>query len=134
MKASNGVATFSGLTLNKVGTGYTLQLTSSGLTTAVTSAITVTKNASRMWFSHRRVGTGPPDRSLAPLVLDSLDVPGSWATRKRTAWLNCSERGAVILEFSMALRDFGRARLPPSRQWHSARQEARPPGIARHYG
>ena len=32
VKASNGVATFSGLTLNKVGTGYTLQLTSSGLT------------------------------------------------------------------------------------------------------
>ena len=32
VKASKGVATFSGLTLNKVGTGYTLQLTSSGLT------------------------------------------------------------------------------------------------------
>ena len=32
--ASKGVATFSGLTINKVGSGYTLQLTSSGLTSA----------------------------------------------------------------------------------------------------
>ena len=38
----NGVATFSGLTLNKIGTGYTFQLTSTGLTSATTSAITVT--------------------------------------------------------------------------------------------
>ena len=43
VKASQGVATFSGLTINKVGSGYTLQLTSSGLTSAITNAITVTK-------------------------------------------------------------------------------------------
>ena len=36
------MATFSGLTINKVGSGYTLQLTSSGLTGATTNAITVT--------------------------------------------------------------------------------------------
>ena len=45
VKASQGVAKFSGLTLNKVGSGYTLQLTSSGLTGAVTNAITVTSGS-----------------------------------------------------------------------------------------
>ena len=38
VKASKGVATFSGLTLNKVGTGYTLQVTSSGLSSATSRA------------------------------------------------------------------------------------------------
>jgi hypothetical protein len=42
--ASQGVAAFSGLTINKVGSGYTLQVTSSGLSSAVTNAINVTKN------------------------------------------------------------------------------------------
>ncbi len=39
---TSGVATFSGLTINKVGTGYTLSLTSGTLTAGLTSAITVT--------------------------------------------------------------------------------------------
>ena len=33
--ASQGVATFSGLTINKAGSGYTLQVSSSGLSSAV---------------------------------------------------------------------------------------------------
>ena len=41
--ASQGVATFSGLTINKMGSGYTLQVTSSGLSSAVSTAINVTK-------------------------------------------------------------------------------------------
>ena len=43
--ASQGVVAFSGLTLNKAGTGYTLELTSNNLSGAVTNAITVTKSA-----------------------------------------------------------------------------------------
>ncbi len=39
--AINGVATFSGLTLNEPGIGYTLAVTGSGLTTATTSAFNV---------------------------------------------------------------------------------------------
>jgi uncharacterized delta-60 repeat protein len=39
--ASNGVATFSGLTLTKAATGYTLQLSSTGLGGSTTSALTV---------------------------------------------------------------------------------------------
>ena len=40
--ASGGVATFSGLTLTKAASGYTLVATSSGLGEGVTNAITVT--------------------------------------------------------------------------------------------
>ncbi len=40
--ARSGVATFSDLTLNQAGTGYTLQVSSNGLTAATTSAFNVT--------------------------------------------------------------------------------------------
>ena len=43
--ASHGVATFSGLTLTKAASGYTLQVSSSGLSGATSSAITVTPAA-----------------------------------------------------------------------------------------
>jgi streptogramin lyase len=69
VKASDGVATFSGLTLNKAGTGYTLEVTSSGLSSATTSAITVT-GSNAITAS---IGTTAPDPFLAPLVLDSPD-------------------------------------------------------------
>ena len=54
MTVVNGVATFSGLTLNKVGTGYTLKVTSGSLTTttigfnvtaAAASSLHVQRNA-----------------------------------------------------------------------------------------
>ncbi len=69
VKASNGIATFSGLTINKAGSGYTLQLTSSGLTSATTSAITVTSSSGAV-----PAVVGAPDAFLAPLVLDSPDL------------------------------------------------------------
>ena len=43
--ASNGVATFSGLTLNKAAIGYTLQVSASAVDSVTTSAITVTPAA-----------------------------------------------------------------------------------------
>jgi hypothetical protein len=47
--ASKGIVTFSGLTLNKVGVGYTLQATSSsGLTSATTTDMTVTAAATQL--------------------------------------------------------------------------------------
>jgi titin len=54
--AVNGVVTFSGLTLNKVGSGYTLQATSSGLTAAATGSISVVPAAA----SKLVVTTQPP--------------------------------------------------------------------------
>jgi streptogramin lyase len=41
--ASQGVAAFSGLTLDQVASGYTLEVSSAGLTNATTGAITVTR-------------------------------------------------------------------------------------------
>ena len=43
--ASGGVATFSGLTLTKAASGYTLQVSGSGVDSVTTSAITVTPAA-----------------------------------------------------------------------------------------
>ena len=44
VSASDGVATFSGLTINKVGNGYTLKVSSAGVTSATSTAVDVTKN------------------------------------------------------------------------------------------
>ena len=43
--ATSGIATFSGLTLNKVGSGYTLQLTSPGLSSITSTSIQVVAGA-----------------------------------------------------------------------------------------
>ena len=81
VKASKGVATFSGLTLNKVGSGYTLQLTSSGLTSAVTNSIMGDHCASdRRTIRNSRHNRSRPVGS--PLVLDSLTVSGGLTTKK----------------------------------------------------
>src|SRR5438552_464323 len=45
VNAVNGVATFSNLSIDKIGTGYTLQATSSGLTSATSSAFNITPAA-----------------------------------------------------------------------------------------
>src|SRR5262249_34231254 len=45
LTATQGVATFSGLTLDKAGSGYTLQASSSGLTSATSSPFDVTSVA-----------------------------------------------------------------------------------------
>jgi streptogramin lyase len=77
-KASDGVVTFSGLTLNKAGTGYTLELTSSGLSSATTSAITVTSSDATTALAT----TAAPDPLLAPLALDSPDFLESLGLKK----------------------------------------------------
>ncbi|MGA7499857.1 MAG: hypothetical protein WBX00_24265, partial [Isosphaeraceae bacterium] len=57
--AVNGVASFSGLTLNKAGTGYTLKATSGSLTAATTTPINVTSSVSS---SATFVGTDTTDQ------------------------------------------------------------------------
>jgi uncharacterized delta-60 repeat protein len=79
--ASSGVATFSGLTINKVGTGYTLQLTTSGLTSAVTNAINVTNSASGSVLSATTLAVAP-DPVLGALVLDSPGFLDSLGLKK----------------------------------------------------
>jgi len=81
-KASHGVATFSGLTLNKAGSGYTLEVSSSGLTSAITSAITVT-NTAAIVLASATAPANAPDPLLAPLVLDSPDLWDGLGLKKR---------------------------------------------------
>ena len=57
--AQSGVATFSGLTLDKAGTGYTLLVSASGLASATTSAFDVTPAAATQLV----VTTQPPAAS-----------------------------------------------------------------------
>jgi hypothetical protein len=83
------VAAFSPLTLNKVGTGYTLALSSTGFTGATTNAINVTKTGGDIILAGT-AGTSAPDPLLAPLALDSLglwDGPGNACVRsERQPW------------------------------------------------
>ena len=80
--ASQGVASFSGLTINKVGSGYTLQVASSGLSSAVTNAINVTKKGVSSALA-APAGSSAPDPLLAPLVLDSPDLWAGLGLKKR---------------------------------------------------
>jgi uncharacterized repeat protein (TIGR03803 family) len=61
VQAVNGVATFSGLTLNKAGAGYSLKVTSGSVTTATTKAMSVTANT----VSELVVITQPPSKIAA---------------------------------------------------------------------
>ena len=72
--AVNGVASFSNLTINKNGSGYTLRVSSSGLTAATSSSITVTKTGQTASTLFAPAGNPATDLSLAPLVLDSPDL------------------------------------------------------------
>ena len=70
------------MTINKVGSGYTLELTSSGLTSAVTNAINVTKSSLSMLRSATN-GTDAPDPVLGALVFDSPGFPDNLGLKKR---------------------------------------------------
>jgi streptogramin lyase len=72
--ASQGVASFTNLTINKIGTGYTLRVASSGLTSAITNPINVTKNGRDPSTLLATAGNSATELSLAPLVLDSPDL------------------------------------------------------------
>jgi hypothetical protein len=72
--ASHGLATFTALSLNKVGSGYTLQVTTKGLTSATTNPFNVTQTGMAPVRLLAPAGNPSPDLSLAPLVLDSPDL------------------------------------------------------------
>jgi hypothetical protein len=59
--AANGVVSFNGLTLNRVGSGYLLRATASGVTAATTTAVSVTAGTA----THLVVTTPPPDRVIS---------------------------------------------------------------------
>ena len=74
MSASQGLATFSNLTINKTGNGYTLKVSSSGFSSVVSSSISVTKKGGAAIASSTPVAS-PSVLLLGALVPDS-DRPG----------------------------------------------------------
>ena len=83
--ASQGVATFSGLTINKTGSGYTLRVSSSGLTSATSNSINVTKSGYTVSTLSVPTGNTVTGLSMAPLVLDSPDLWDGLGFKKRCA-------------------------------------------------
>jgi hypothetical protein len=82
VSASQGVATFSNLNINTVGNGYTLQVSSTGLSSATSTAINVTKKGTSAALAAPGRGS-TPDPLLAPLVLDSPDLWDGVGLKKR---------------------------------------------------
>ena len=71
--ASGGVATFSGLTLTQVASGYTLYVSASGPTSTTTGPFNVVSSTTGIALAVT-TPTRTPDPLLAPLVLDSPDL------------------------------------------------------------
>jgi hypothetical protein len=65
-----------------VGNGYTLKVSNTGLSSAITSAIDVTKTGKSIVIAGP-IGISTPDPLLAPLVLDSSDLWDGLALKKR---------------------------------------------------
>ena len=84
--ASQGVASFTNLTINKIGSGYTLRVSSSGLTSATSNPINVTKNGKAPSTLLAPAGNPATDLSLAPLVLDSPDLWDGLRFKSARAW------------------------------------------------
>jgi hypothetical protein len=84
---ASGVATFSTLTLNKVGTGYTLVSTATGLTSTTSAAFNVTPGAaSALVFTTQPPATTPAGTALAPAVqVTVLDAQGNTVTGATTS-------------------------------------------------
>ena len=87
----NGVATFSGLTLNEVGAGFTLQVANGKLTPATTNALSVAPLAA----THLVIATQPPGSIAADssfgLVVNVEDALGNVAS---------AFQGSVVLSLS----------------------------------
>jgi len=77
--ASNGVTVFSGLTLTKAATGYTFQVSSSGLTGSVSGSLAVTPAAaSRLLFTQQP--TSVVVNTTFTLVAEIVDAYGNVVT------------------------------------------------------
>jgi hypothetical protein len=78
LAAVNGVASFSTLTLDKTGTGYWLRATATGLSTATSSAFTITAGAATQLVFGTQPGTTVANRVIAPAVkVRALDALGN---------------------------------------------------------
>ena len=77
----NGVATFSGLSVDKAGTGYTLQADAAGLTPAMSPAFGVSPGAASALAFVTQPGNGTAGAAFAPAVsVAVLDAQGNTVT------------------------------------------------------
>jgi YVTN family beta-propeller protein len=79
--ATGGIATFSGLSINRTGAGYTLTATSGGLPTATSATFDVTPGpATQLAFTVQPVNTTAGVAITPPVQVTALDALGNPAT------------------------------------------------------
>src|SRR2546430_4463180 len=72
-----GVATFPGLSINKVGTGYTLTASATGATGTTSAAFTITPGAAtQLVFTVQPSNTAAGASNTPPLHASDRDTPG----------------------------------------------------------
>src|SRR5205823_13305274 len=105
VNAVNGVATFSNLSIDKIGTGYTLQATSSGLTSATSNPFNITVGAAtqvRVETAADGSGTVVPAQNInsgSSITVFSIsrDVGGNFvANVAADSWSLVSTTGGVV--------------------------------------
>ena len=98
--ASGGLATFSNLSINKTGVGYTLNATSSGLTSATSSAFTITPGpATKLAFNVQpsNVSAGAPiTPGVVVLVQDASSNTVTTSTASISIALGNNPTGATL--------------------------------------
>ncbi len=84
VSAANGVATFATLSINKAGAGYTLQATSSGLTSATCQTFSITATtpppATQLRFTVQPTSTQAGLTITPPVQASALDANGTLVT------------------------------------------------------
>jgi len=92
---ANGVATFSNLSINNAGIGYTLATTSSGLTGATSNAFNVIGAAAKLVITSSPVGgTASTSATLGPITIQRQDSVGNPVTGSITVGLASTSAGA----------------------------------------
>jgi hypothetical protein len=84
------MASLANLTIDKIGSGQTLPVTSSGLTAAASNAINVTKNGRAPRTLLAPAGSTATDLSVVPLVLESPDLWDGLRFKKRSRSIRSS--------------------------------------------
>jgi hypothetical protein len=81
VNAVNGVATFSSLSINKTGNGYTLSATSSGLTSATSNAFNITNGtATQLVFGTQPTSTTAGSSITPAMTIQVEDANGNLVT------------------------------------------------------
>jgi hypothetical protein len=80
VSAVNGVATFPGLSINLVGTGYTLQATATSLTSATSSAFNITAGSASQLVFTTEPASAQAGSSLGSIAVTVEDAAGNKIT------------------------------------------------------